>query len=50
MAEVCRLEARLVMNEGVLRHDRFVEWLEYDEGLMGEDSNNVLDWEGNNIE
>ena len=42
------------MKDRILRAHRLVEWLEFEESpfddLMGEDRNDVLDWDNNNIE
>jgi len=55
-ALVSRLRAEVEMKDRILQAHRLVEWLEFeeepfDEGkLMGEDSNDVWDWDGNNTE
>ena len=44
------------MKDQILRAHRLVEWLEFEErpfdkgNLMGEDNNDVWDWDGNNVE
>ena len=41
----------LEFKDSILRAAGYVEWLvEDDEDLMGEDRNDVLDWDGNNLE
>ena len=46
-----RLREELEMNEGEREVHAFVNWLlEDDEEWMGEDQNDVLDWDGNNDE
>ena len=55
-ALVSRLRAEVEMKDRILQAHRLVEWLEFEEGpfdkgnLMGEDSNDVWDWDGNNAE
>jgi len=55
-ALVSRLRAKVEMKDQILQAHRLVEWLEFEEEpfdkgkLMGEDSNNVWDWDGNNTE
>ena len=34
----------------ILRANRMVEWVTMDDGPMGSDDNDVLDWDGNNAE
>ena len=46
--ERCRREAGMAMMREVLRANRLHEWEEMEEGLMGEDNNDVWDWDGNN--
>ena len=43
----CRQEGIAMMKE-ILQANRLVEWMEMEDGLMGEDNNDVWDWDGNN--
>jgi len=36
------------MKDQILQANRFIEWLEMEDGLMGVDNNNIWDWDGNN--
>ena len=53
---VSRLRAEVEMKDRILQAHRLVEWLDFEEGpfdesrLMGEDNNDVWDWDGNNVE
>jgi len=47
MAENRRQQEELESQDRVLRAGRFVKWL-VEDGPMGDDNNEVWDWEGNN--
>ena len=47
-AERRRREAGMEMMREVLRANRLHEWAEMEEGPMGEDNNDMWDWDGNN--
>jgi len=40
----------LEFKDSILWEAGYVEWLVDDDDLMGEDRNDVLDWDGNNVE
>ena len=40
----------LEMKDLILRANHMVEWVTMDDGPMGSDDNDVLDWDGNNAE
>jgi len=40
----------LEFKDSILREVGYVEWLVDDDNLMGEDRNDVLDWDNNNVE
>ena len=36
------------MMKEILQANQLVEWMEMEDGLMGEDNNNMWDWDGKN--
>ena len=47
-SERLRHKAETAMMREVLRANRLRKWEEMEEGPMGEDNNDVWDWDGNN--
>ena len=51
LRERCRQrDEELALLDSVVRAAGYVQWLVDDDAHMGEDNNNVWDWDGNNNE
>ena len=50
LIDLCHQRDRMLeFKDSILREVGYVEWLVDDDNLMGEDRNDVLDWDNNNV-